>query len=138
MSGLSRRQEAVIWQEEPALLAEQTWLKSCQKNRQTSSKNKMIFIRVHKAYRAIVAVCDSDLLGKKFAEGKRILNLTDFYKGDEVSEIEAEKLLRDYAGEDATFNIVGEKSVILAVKLGIIDKEGVERVEGVPFALGLM
>ncbi|MEK6848769.1 MAG: DUF424 domain-containing protein [Nanoarchaeota archaeon] len=98
----------------------------------------MISISVHEAYRVVVAVCDADLLGKKFVEGKRVLNLTNFYNGDEVSEAEAEKIMKEQAGEDSTFNIAGEKSIQIAVKLGIVSEEGVGKVDGVPFALGLM
>jgi len=39
--------------------------------------------------------------------------------------------------EDATFNIVGEKSIKIAKELEIIKDEGVIEIEGVPFALVL-
>jgi len=36
---------------------------------------------------SIVAVCDSDILGKKFKEGKLVLKLDEsFYKGEEVGD----------------------------------------------------
>ncbi len=97
-----------------------------------------IIIKAHKSYREVVAVCDSDLLGKKFLEGERVLDLTgQFFEGDEFSFEEALEKIKFYVREDATFNIVGEDSVGLCLKVGIISEEGVLRVDGVPFALVL-
>jgi len=39
--------------------------------------------------------------------------------------------------EDATFNIVGEKSTQLALKLGIIMQEGIKTIDKIPYALVL-
>ena len=41
-------------------------------------------------------------------------------------------------GEDATFNIVGEESIKIALKIGIINKNGIKEIQGVPFALVLL
>jgi hypothetical protein len=40
--------------------------------------------------------------------------------------------------EDATFNIVGKEAIKIALEEGIILKEGVSEVAGIPFALKLM
>ena len=40
--------------------------------------------------------------------------------------------------EDATFNIVGEKSVALAINTGIITREGIKSIQGIPFAMVLI
>ena len=99
----------------------------------------IISIKVHKAYRDIVAICDLELIGKKFEANNFQLDVKEnFYKGDELSIKEAIELMKDYAKEDATFNIIGEKSTEAALKAGIISKEGVKRVRGVPFALVLL
>lgn len=103
----------------------------------------MPIIKVHKSYRDVVAVCDSDLLGKRIEEeinGKIAqLDLTGlFYKGEEVSEKELKELLIDHDKEDATFNIVGKESIRLARETGIVKKEGIMIIGGVPFALALM
>jgi len=97
-----------------------------------------IIIKAHKSYREVVAICDANLLGKKFFEGERILDLTgQFFDGEKYSSGEALEKITFYVREDATFNIVGEESVALCLKLGIITKEGILRVDGVPFALVL-
>ncbi|MFH1500582.1 MAG: DUF424 family protein [archaeon] len=96
-------------------------------------------VKVHRSYRDVVAICDSELLGKTFEEGKKFLDIREtFYNGEEVSEEKIIKTILDFTAEDATFNIVGEKSVNLALKTGIISEEGIKKVQGVPFALILL
>ena len=66
----------------------------------------------------VVAVCDSDLIGKKFVEGKKQLDLTsDFYKGEEMQEKRVEELMK----VARVGNIVGKKSVALAKGLGLVE-----------------
>ena len=98
-----------------------------------------MFVKIHKAYREIVAVCDSDILGKQFEEGIKILDVREnFYKGEEKEKEELVEFLKDMAMEDATFNIVGKDSVNCALEAGIISQEGVRNVQGIPFALVLL
>jgi len=40
--------------------------------------------------------------------------------------------------EDSTFNIIGKKSVNAALKAGIITKDGIKKIQGIPFALILL
>ncbi len=98
-----------------------------------------MFIKVHESYREVVAICDSDLIGKYFEEGEFQLDLKEsFYKGEELSEEETFKAIQSAAIEDATFNIVGENSIKIALKAGIIEEEGIKKINGIPFALVLM
>lgn len=98
-----------------------------------------MIIRIIKTYRDVVTLCDKELLGKCFEEGKFQLDIKEsFYKGDETTEEEAIILLKNMSKEDATFNIVGEKSVSTALKAGVISQEGVGKIKGIPFALILM
>ena len=95
--------------------------------------------RIHKSYRWVVAVCDKNVFGRNLKEGPRILDASgDFFNGEEVDEEQLREVLIDCRKEDATFNIVGEKSVKLALDLGLISEEGVMEIEGVPFALVLV
>jgi len=99
----------------------------------------MFFIKVMSSYRYVVAMCDSDLLGKKFESGKFQLDVKEsFYKGEEVDEERAIQIIRKMAIEDATFNIVGKNSVALALKEGIIVEKGIGEIQGIPFALVLL
>lgn len=87
-----------------------------------------------KVYRSgierLVAVCDTDLLGKSLSEGELVLSVTDFYRGEPASDEEIRAALRS-----ATIaNLVGERSVGLAVEEGLVDPDCVIRIEGVPHA----
>lgn len=97
-----------------------------------------MLIKIHKSYRYVVAICDSDLLGKKFEEGNMTLEVGTFFEGEEKSESEASEIIKDASREDATFNIVGEKATQLALKVGIIGKEGIRKIQGIPIALTLL
>ena len=60
----------------------------------------MICIKVHDSYRRVVAVSDVKIIGKKFFEGKRQLDVREnFYRGTEFSEEEAVKQLAMPASE---------------------------------------
>jgi len=98
-----------------------------------------MLVKIHSSYRDVVAVCDSNLIGKRLEEDKFQLEVKeDFYKGEEKTEEEIKKILEKESEKDATFNIVGKDAVALAVEIGIINKEGVGEINGVPFALVLL
>ena len=68
-------------------------------------------------------------------DGDLQLDLTsDFYKGDEKTDEEIGDLLRNAH----CINIVGEKSVALAIKEGIIDDSGVKKISGIPYVQGVV
>ena len=95
-----------------------------------------MYLNVIRSYRDVVAVCDKELLGQKFEEGIRQLDVKEnFYKGEEVSENEALEIMQRWAAEDATFNIVGHKAVAVALRAEIIEPESVGHVAGIPFVL---
>ena len=97
---------------------------------------KKFFIKIHKSYRNVVAICDAELIGKKFEEGKRQLDVRDnFYRGEELNLDKIVEVMKMQKGEDATFNIVGEHSVKAAINIGLIDKNSVGKVNGIPFVL---
>jgi len=98
-----------------------------------------MLVKIHKSYRDVVAICDSELLGKTYEEGEKILEVREsFYNGGEKSEQEVMQIMKDMNREDATFNIVGKNSVNAALKAGIIKKEGIKKVKDIPFALVLL
>jgi len=79
----------------------------------------------------LVAVCDEQLLGQKFEEEDKILDLTgDFYKGDQKTEEEIADIIRNAY----ILNVVGEKSVKLAMREGVLDDENIQTVQGIPHA----
>ena len=79
----------------------------------------------------MLAICDSDILGKKFEEGDRQLDLAGrFYHGKETSKDEIVALLRDVY----IINAVGKESVGFLVEQNMVDKEKVLTISGVPYA----
>ncbi|MGI0141665.1 MAG: DUF424 domain-containing protein [Candidatus Micrarchaeales archaeon] len=95
----------------------------------------MIYIKVHKTEKGdMIAMCDENLIGKVFSEGKMELDLktySDFYKGDLMSK---EHILSALSfNELYSANIVGEESVGVIIKKGIADEGQVKRVAKVPF-----
>jgi len=100
---------------------------------------KKVLVKIHQAYREIVAVCDKELIGKKFEQGNMEIDINEkFFGGDEFDEAKAIELLKDKAKDDACFNFVGKKAVDIAAKAGIIDKDNVLRIKNVPVALALL
>ena len=98
-----------------------------------------MFINIIKSYRDVVALCDKELIGKKFVEEKFQLDIKEsFYKGEETTEEKALEILKNMSLEDATFNIVGEKSIKTAIKAGIINEDSVGTIKEIPFALVLI
>ncbi len=96
-------------------------------------------IKIHEAYRSIVSLCDSELIGKTFSEGMKQIEIKPgFFQGEEKNKEEIVKILKDMEKEDATFNIVGKESVDCALKAEIISKEGIMEIDGIPMALILM
>ena len=97
-----------------------------------------MFIKIIKSYRDVVAICDSEILGKRFEEGQFQLDLKEsFYGGEKKSEEEVIAIMKEMSAEDATFNIVGQKTIKTALKAGIIDKSSIGKIQGIPFALVL-
>ena len=98
-----------------------------------------IAVKIYNSYRIVVALCDSNLVGKKFEEGKRQLHLREnFYKEKEVTKEEAIKIIKQEILNDATFNIVGENAVSAAISSGLIEKSSTDSIGGIPFALTLL
>lgn len=90
-----------------------------------------MIVKVHKTQdgRKIVAICDNDLIGKKFGEGNLQLDLSSsFYQGEEMSE----KGVMESVKGCYVVNIVGEKSIKLAIKWGIVDKGNIIKIKNIP------
>lgn len=98
-----------------------------------------MFVKIHNAYRRVVALCDSELIGKTFTENIKQIKVTEnFFKGEEKNKQEVIEILKDMENEDATFNIVGKNSVECGLNAGIISKDGIMTIENIPVALVLM
>jgi len=101
----------------------------------------MPLIKIHKATRYVVAICDTELFGRKFLDNDNTKQLdltTSFFKGEEKSEEETEEIIIDMMREDASFNIIGEKSCQIALTAGAIDENGITKIANIPVALTLL
>ncbi len=89
-------------------------------------------LRVYKKDREIlVAVCDPDILGKTFEEGDLVIEVKENFYGN--NRVEKEKVIN--ALRYATIaNITGINSVNCAIEAGIIDRERVLWIAGIPHA----
>jgi len=85
--------------------------------------------------RLILAVCDSELKGKSFSEGEKQLDLSsDFYDGDEMDKEGVLRLMKIAY----IVNLVGEEVISVGLEAGVIDKENIMKVDGVPHAEGVV
>jgi|TARA_B100002003_G_C13995773_1_gene480940 hypothetical protein len=85
--------------------------------------------------RLLLAICDTKLIGKKFEEGNKQLDLTsEFYNGQEKSEQETINLMK----KAYILNLVGENVVNLALKLELISGDHVDHISKIPYAQCLM
>jgi uncharacterized protein len=79
----------------------------------------------------LLAACDEELLGTKHSEGKFRLDVaTTFYDGLRVEEAELAAFLRACT----VANLVGTRTVDVAVRLGLVDPANVLTIAGVPHA----
>lgn len=98
-----------------------------------------MLIKIHSSYRNVVAICDSNLIGKTFQEGEKSIFVNpNFFQGEEKTPEEILEIIEKGSAEDYTFNIVGEESVGLAIKSGIIKETGIIKIQGIPIALVLL
>ena len=79
----------------------------------------------------VLAICDEDIIGKKYEEGKLQLDLTsNFYKGESRTEEDILKLIP----AAHILNLVGQKSVDFALKHKLIEKEHIITIADIPHA----
>lgn len=85
---------------------------------------RMKIYRVEKEI--LVAICDSELVGKEFEEGELRIEITEnFYGKEEVGEEE----VREALNMATIANISGERAVKLAISIGIVDENNVLKIE---------
>jgi len=70
----------------------------------------------------LVSVCDADLLGRTFESGEISLTVEEsFYAGEGAVEADADAVIAGLQRASVA-NLVGEKSVGVAVEAGLIDE----------------
>ncbi len=81
----------------------------------------------------IVAVCDSELLGNVYREGETVLDLdshSHFYNGEKSDKT----AVKDALESATSANLVGKKSVSVAVEMGLVSEGEILKVQEIPHA----
>ena len=86
----------------------------------------MFSIKIHRMpEETILAVCDEEILGVKFADGEKRIEVYGSFYGD--LSIEEEKLAL-FMEQATIVNIVGKRAVQKAIDLGYVDGDRVLRI----------
>jgi len=95
-----------------------------------------MWVKIHRSSRTVIAICDENLLGKKFNEGIKCLNITEsFYKGEKISKEEVSEIMKFESLGGSTFNMVGKETINLAIEVGIIEENSYFKIENIPFII---
>ena len=79
----------------------------------------------------LLAICDSDILGKTLREGKIVFNVKEeFYNGGRVDIEEAVEMIPN----SNIVNMVGKNCVEKAIAKGLVHPQAVLHIEGIPHA----
>lgn len=79
----------------------------------------------------LLAACDRELLGRRFAEGVLRLEVSrPFYEGEAVEK----RIFLEAMNLATVLNLVGKVTVGLAIEAGVVDPETVLHIQGVPHA----
>ena len=103
------------------------------KEQNNSNENTKAFVVKKHIYmhKLILAVCDKELLGKKFEQDNKVLDLTSsFYKGELMNQEE----VLDLMNKAYILNLIGEASVKLALNNNLISERLVFKVKNIPYA----
>lgn len=89
-----------------------------------------IYFKVHESQnRKVLAVCDKELIGKVLEENHYHFEVKEsFYKGEEITSDELKKMIREFDN----INLVGEKSIEVAISEKITSKKNVIRIKNIP------
>ena len=80
----------------------------------------------------LLNICDPELVDKTLRDGKiRIKINPNYYAEKDVDEHEAKNLLK----KCTSINMVGEKTISLATRMGIGSEKSIRRIEGIPFLI---
>jgi len=96
-----------------------------------------VFVKVWRAKdgEVVMAVCDCEMLGKRIQDGSLILDVSrEFFGGEKMSKDAAIDLLKS-----ATIaNFVGEVAVKCGIEAGLVHREAIITIGGVPHAQFVM
>jgi hypothetical protein len=96
----------------------------------------MLYLKLHKTENGmVVAMCDEDAIGKTLEDKDIFMDLkrySGFYKGELLDRKGALRKIREESVYSA--NVVGREAVDVAIEGGLIKRENVKHIQGVPYA----
>lgn len=91
-----------------------------------------VYLKTHNSgNEVLIAVCDCDLMGRKFCEGHLHVEIQPGFFGEKKATSHE---VEDALAKATIANLVGEKAVGQAIRLGYVAHENVLVIEGVPCA----
>jgi len=92
-----------------------------------------MFLKIHRSRDTgdVVAVCDRELLNTTISHEKLTVTITDSFYGNTPA---TEDEVRDALKNAGNINIIGERSVTIAIGMGLLTKSGCIMIGNVPHA----
>ena len=92
-----------------------------------------MFLKIHRSRETgdVVAVCDRELLNTTIRHEKLTITITDSFYGNTPA---TEDEIKDALKNAGNINLIGERSVNLAIEMGLLTKSGCMMIGKVPHA----
>jgi uncharacterized protein len=92
----------------------------------------MFYYKIHESHAGyLLAACDKSICGKKLKSKETEFHVNPrFYKDKTATEAQMRKIFRI----PSSANLVGKDIVQLAIDMGLVDKENVIKIQGIPHA----
>ena len=89
----------------------------------------MILVKKYRdSYGYVLVLCDKNLYGKRFEEGEFVLELNEFFNGEEREKVDE----KDF--DDIYFiYAVGEESINILKEKRIIEEKDIKKIDGIPY-----
>ncbi len=92
-----------------------------------------MYLKVHRtpAGDEVVAVCDRELLGTRIQQGDLEIHISEFFYGKSSATPDEVRAALRGAGN---INLIGERTIALAIEMGLIGTTGFIQIGSVPHA----
>ena len=92
-----------------------------------------MYLKIHRtpAGDEVVAVCDRELINARISHGDLEIHISEAFYGNSPATPEA---VRSALSRAENANLMGERSVALAIELGLVGKDGCIHIGFVPHA----
>lgn len=103
-----------------------------QNTENSESLTNKIYMKVYNVGKEImVAACDAELVGKVLKDKEIEFNISREFYADVLGD---EEMLKRHLATATIANLVGHRAVKCGIEMGIIDKENVIKISGIPHA----